>query len=90
LKQKLGELEQRAGQLSDAIPLSDGTRYTAGPGERFEAFLALMDGRQHSLIDILPRLAPDAEQSLHELAALFAAFQGGRVDEAEEQEKCSR
>jgi len=52
LRRRLDRLEERAGPLRDEeITLPDGARLTLAPGERLEAFEALMDGREHRLLD---------------------------------------
>ena len=56
---------------------SDGTREPIAPGERLNALLAAMEGGDHRVLDdVLPKLAPDADPGLRELAELVAAVGG--------------
>ena len=77
LKRRLGKLEERAGPLYDYVTLPDGTRLTLAPGERLEAFFALMDGREHRLHDVA-RQAGTGEGFL----GLLWAMQPGSGEEA--------
>jgi hypothetical protein len=77
LRKRLRALERQAGPLRDEITLPDGTRLTLAPGERLEAFFALMDGREHRLHDAA-RQAGTGEGFL----GLLWAMQPGVVEEA--------
>jgi hypothetical protein len=56
LRRRLDRLEERVGPLRDEeITLPDGARLTLAPGERLEALIALMNGREHRLLNVARR-----------------------------------
>ena len=50
IRRRLKHLEKKAEQYRDELVLPDGTVLQLAPGERFEAFLAAMDGEEHWLL----------------------------------------
>ncbi len=62
-------------QVPDTLLLADGEEIRLRPGERLEALLAAVEGREHHVHGHLQRLAPGASEDAHELAELIAALQ---------------
>lgn len=83
MRTKLGKLEQRAGALAETVTLRDGSKHTIGPGRRFEAFCAMLEGRSHPLLDLVPRIDLEASPQLREFVALVEALQAHAPEKAE-------
>ncbi len=77
MRRRLSRLEQQAGPLRDEITLPDGTRLTLASNERLQAFFALMDGREHRLLDVARRAETDEG-----FLGLLGAMQPGPGEEA--------
>jgi hypothetical protein len=81
LRARLDKLEQRAGPLSNVVVLKDGTRIPFSQDARLEAFCALMDGWEHPLLEVLPRIDLAATPVFCEFVALVEAFGRGEGDD---------
>jgi hypothetical protein len=80
IKQRLDRLEKAAEQYCDELVLPDGTVVQLAPGERFDAFLAALDGEEHWLLAIVSE--QDTSNGLSQgFSGLLLTIVGGGRDE---------